>query len=170
MSATMHEYLLGKHTTQILITPQTVTLGSTGTTLADDGGYTGAVAFEGLVQMLPITLNPNKKNIKATNSTRDNYLILGDGYQISLTSLRPITTSASNLAPILALIKAYNYFKVTYVVTVTDGSTTKTLTIVAYGSRGAYNAGHEGEGEQTESITLDCIDVGATDFFKVTPA
>ena len=146
---TIPVWLLGKNVTAVSITGQALT----GATLADSGS---AVALLAKTQGINHSITPELQEINSMNSTRQNNVILSDGFQFTINCL--MVNDGTDPAPLRTLVNTFDYLKVVF----TKGSGGSAETYTAYCVRGAYNEDMQGRGAGICSLVLEAIDAGSS--------
>lgn len=145
--ATNPLYLLGRHATSVILTPQVV---GTAGALSNGTPVTLTTTLDGLSE----SLNAAKENISPVNSARANNVITEDDASYTLRIIKVNDTTDPN--KLKAAVLAADIFKLAW----TEGTGASAKTYTAYGSRGSLDTGIEGKGKQIASLTFDQIDVG----------
>jgi hypothetical protein len=134
----------------VIITPQAV---ATDGVLSDVS--TAAVTVTTTIESLQLQLEPNKEEISALNSTRQNMVILDDGATLDIAAIS--VNNGSNPRPLKTLALAYDYFKAVWV----EGTGGSQKTNTFYGGRGPYSDGFQGKGKQIANFQLGPCDIGS---------
>ena len=146
--ATVPLWLLGKHLTSVIITPQVV---SSAGVFSDGTPVTLTTYMTGI----GLQLNPQVEEINALNTVRENEVILSDGASLELEIIR--VNNTGDPAPLRTLVLASDFFKVVYI----EGTAGSQRTVTFYGHRGAYSDGFRGRGQSIANLQLGPIDIGA---------
>lgn len=148
-------YQLGKHLVAITITPQNVSTAG----VLSDGTPISCVATR---RSMGLDFQPEKSEINHGGSTRHNNVVLADGYSYNIEVLK--VNNGNDPAPLKTAYLAYDIFKVSW----TEGTGTSQKVNTIYGSRGAAGDRYDGRGEVIFTFAIDCVDVGASDFYTLT--
>lgn len=155
------------HLTSLTLTGQTETISVSGNTLADGT----AVILSGRLSSFGVQLSPVKSNINTITSPRGNNVVIEDNFSLQIDVLK--VNGGTNVDALRRMILGhsgtgaavgYNHFKVSWV----EGTLATMIdTITCYGSRGEYSFNAGGKAEVIASLSIDCVDPGAADFFTV---
>ena len=145
--ATIPDYLLGKDTTLLTLTP----CSKSGGTLTPGS----AEAFTGVFENWGIDLDTEMDQPRPATSTRRHNVPVVDGYSFTLDV---INLKAAEPDRLLALFIAGRYYKVD----ATRNGKTETFYAVMSG----VSSGTQGQGHQRSSGKFECVDTGATDFYS----
>ena len=146
--ATIPTWLLGRHLTAVVVTPQTEGTGGVLTAVT-----ASSAVLTTCVDAIRLALNPVVSNVNAVNDTRANNVIEEDDASLVVTEiLKKNDTSATptNLLAVQAL--AYDYFNLTF----TRGG----RTWGGYFCRGAYSDGVTAKGKNVAEMTFHQVNVG----------
>lgn len=145
---------LGRHLTSVVITGQNV--GTSGALTDSTSSATLTAKINGLDE----ALTPTKQEINALNTTRENNVVVSDGFSFNLNILK--VNDGTDPNPLRTLITNFDYFKLVFV----QGTGGSAKTTTAYSSRNAMNASFQGRGSQIATLALDSVDTG-TDWIVV---
>lgn len=148
--ATIPLWLLGRHLAALSITGQAV---SAGGVLSDSGSAVNLLAKSSGIDH---SITPTKAEINSLNSTRENNVILSDGYSLNLSVL--MVNDGTDPSPLRTLVESFDVLKV--VITKGTGGSAKTYT--GYFTRGVYSESMQGRGQVIASLALDGVDAGAS--------
>lgn len=152
--ATIPQWLLGRHLTSVVITPQTVAAAGT---LSDGTAKTVTT----VVDSIQASINPVHEEINPVNSTRANNVITHDDSSLTLSIIE--VNNGSDPNPLEALVLTNDVFKVVF----TKGTQTSfAATWTGYFTRGSCNFGISGRGKQIASLELLQVDAGSSTFTR----
>ena len=141
-------YQRGRDLVSVVLTGQTV---GTAGALSDS---TAVVTLTAVMNGFDESLTPTKAEINALNTTRENNVVLSDGFTMNFSVLK--VNNASDPSPLRAVITSFDVFKAV----ITQGTGASARTETAYGSRGSYSESFQGRGQQVASLSLDSVDAG----------
>lgn len=144
-------YLLGRHLTSVILTPQTV-----GTAGALSNG--APVTLTTVIDNLSESLSAEKEDIRPVNSTRVNNVVTSDNGNFSFGIIK--VNNASDPNPLKTAILTNDIFKLTW----TEGTGGSAKTVNLYASRGSLDTGIQGHGKQIATLTFDQIDAGTATY------
>lgn len=152
--ATIPQWLLGRHLTSVVITPQSV---SSAGVLSDGTAKTVTT----VVDSIQANISPVHEEINPVNSTRANNVITHDDSGITLSIIE--VNNGSDPNPLEAIVLTNDVFKVVF----TKGTVTSyAATWTGYFTRGQCSFGISGRGKQIASLELLQVDAGASTFTR----
>lgn len=160
--------LASKHVSNVSLVGQTGVVSVSGMTLTDDV----SVVLSGQLAALNVQLTPDTAEINTILGGRHNNVVVADSFTLQMDITK--VNGGTNVDALRRMIAGYwvagvktpgyDNFKASWV----EGNLASHIdTMTLYGSRGPYNCDIRGRGDIIASLAINCLDVGADDFFKV---
>ena len=149
------QFLLGRHLTSVVITPQTV---------AANGALSDGTAktMTTVVDSIQKSISPVHEEINAVNSTRANNVLTHDDGSLTLSIIE--VNNGGDPDPLEAIVMTNDVFKVVFTKGTATGST---VTWTDYFTRGQCSFGISGRGKQIASLELVQVDAGSSTSTRV---